>query len=85
MKLSHLKTIIKESIKELNNKKQSLNEAEECPGAIVINCDTAGTYGSWTCGAALESTDPCTYGNCCGGGQVDPRGGGREPMGPSMG
>jgi len=69
MKLSQLKRIIKEQVRQLQNQKSSLREGIECPTSVEIACDRTGAAIHATCTAALEGinadTGACIYEDCC--------------------
>tara|TARA_R110000737_G_C14238114_1_gene424229 strand:+ start:159 stop:443 length:285 start_codon:yes stop_codon:yes gene_type:complete len=94
MKLSHLKNIIKESIKQLQNQKSLLTEG--CiaigPQSSYYECTCTGTGQNSTCQGSQtyyryancneSTTTDC---RCCINNPIDPRGGGRAPIGPTIG
>ena len=88
MKLSHLKTIIKESIKELQNNKSPLNEAEVCEywASPFVEFDCPEPPGGTGMMQTYRKRD-CSWHTASSGcrGNVRPGGGGRAPMGPTMG
>jgi hypothetical protein len=92
MKKSQLLKIIRESIKELQNKKTLLTEACTAFGPQITNveCSCEGTGQGGSCGG-LQTYE--RYTNCnvsismdcsCCIGMIDPRGGGRAPMGTTI-
>ena len=87
MKLSHLKSIIRESIKELQKQKSLLREIEECEpwsNTVMMNCpqDQGGGQVAITMTRSSDcSMSISTVGDC---GKVVP-GGGRAPRKQTMG
>ena len=86
MKLSHLKNIIKESIKELQNPKSLLREIEECETAASPTFDIKCPDGSDGIAQSRRGTD-CNWTTftSCDGSLRPPRDGNRTPMGPAIG
>ena len=89
MKLSQLKHIIAEQVRQLQNQKQSLNEDADCAPSVTIQCPMPP---GGVCVAPLmnwSSEHGCVYdaSYCCGGSGMPTKGmgGTRADQGPTMG
>ena len=93
MKLSRVKQIIKEQLRQLKNQKNLLTEGCTAIGPQTVNfeCNCEGTGQGSTCGVSqtyyrYTNCNESTTSDCsCCIGMIDPRGGGRAPIGPTIG